>query len=84
MLDCRANFSNGYGGKMCDLCCIHDDEKHRMNECVKFRSVNRCDDQLKISFDDIYYEDMERVKPVIDSILTMWDLKNGKNKMCGD
>ena len=84
MLDCRANFSNGYGDKMCDLCGMIDDEKHRMNECEKYKGVNHCDDQHKISFDDIYHDDMERVKPVIDSILTMWDLKNGKNKMCGD
>ena len=57
MLDCRANFSNGYGDKICDLCYTHDDERHRMNECVKFRSINRCDNQLKIPFDDIYHDD---------------------------
>ena len=81
MLDCRANFSNGYGSKICDQCLIHDDEKHRMNECVKYRDVNWYDDHQKVSFDEIYSDEIDCVMPVVNSILTLWDLRNGKNKI---
>ena len=37
--------------KICDLCGMHDDEKHRMNDYEKYRGVIHCDDQHKVSFD---------------------------------
>ena len=81
MLDCKANFSNGYGGKVCDQCGMDDNEEHRMNECVKYRGTNNCDDPVKIPFNDIYSDEIEKVKPVLMSILKIWDLTNGKNRM---
>ena len=43
MLDCRANFSKGYGGKLCEACNVIDDEMHRVNFCQKYYSINRYD-----------------------------------------
>ena len=81
MLDCKANFSMGYGGKYCHQCNAEDDEGHRINDCVRFRNINRHHKVEKIDFDKLYSDKLEHVLPVIKSILSMWDLEHGKNKM---
>ena len=43
MLDCKTNYAVKYGGKNCLDCNMLDDEAHRINDCVKYSSVNRCD-----------------------------------------
>ena len=35
----------------------------------------------KVDFDDIHSDDMDIVIPVIETILAVWDLQNGKNIM---
>ena len=35
MLDCKANFSMGYGGKMCNECDVEDNENHRLNRMLE-------------------------------------------------
>ena len=52
-----------------------------MNECVKYRDVNWYDDQQKVPFDKIYSDEIDSVMPVVNAILTLWDLRNGKNKI---
>ena len=79
MLDCRANFSMGYGGKLCVECNTDDNEAHRINECVKYRAVNRYDSTGKIDFENIYSDELNDVMIVVDSILAIWDLEHGKN-----
>ena len=81
MLDCRANFSAGYGNKQCLRCDVEDNEVHRMNECPLYGSVNRVDSDQKVDFEKIYSDSIDDVRPVIDAILEMWDLEHGKNKM---
>ena len=79
MLDCKNNFSSGYGGKMCAECNSVDNEAHRINVCVKFRHVNRCDGADKIDFEKIYSDDQDDVITVVNTILVIWDLYHGKN-----
>ena len=79
MLDCKNNFSMGYGGKMCAECNTLDNEAHRINVCVNFRDVNRCDKVDKIDFEKIYSDEMDEVITVVNAILTIWDLYHGKN-----
>ena len=81
MLDCRANFSKGYGGKLCKACYVIDDEMHRVNFCQKYDSINRYDNPEKVDFGTIYSDNVHGVKPVLNAILKMWDLENGRNKM---
>ena len=81
MLDCRANFSAGYGNKQCLRCDVEDNEVHRMNECPLYGSVNRVDSDQKVDFGKIYSNSIDDVRPVIDAILEMWDLEHSKNKM---
>ena len=53
MLDCKSNFSMGYGGRLCEQCNAVDNEDHRMNECEKYCNINRYDNLEKIDFDKI-------------------------------
>ena len=54
-----------------------------MNHCPKYRSINRYDESVKINFGDIYSDEMEIAGPVIEAVLSMWDLANSRNKMKG-
>ena len=83
MLECKANFSCGYGSKICDECNVEDNESHRMNHCPKYRSINRYDESVKVNFGDIYSDELKIAGPVIEAVLSMWDLANGRNKMKG-
>ena len=79
MLDCKTNFSMGYGGKLCVECNTDDNEAHRINECAKYRAVNKYDSTEKINFENIYSDELDDVMIVVDSILAIWDLEHGKN-----
>ena len=81
MLDCKSNYAMKYGGKMCLDCDMLDDEAHRINDCVKYRGVNRCDGGAKIDFEMIYSDVMSDAMTVVDAILTVWDLEYGKNSI---
>ena len=71
----------GYGGKLCNVCDVEDDETHRINACVKFGDLNRYRELDKIDFEMIYSDDWDKVMPVICSILSIWDLEHGRNKI---
>ena len=81
MLNCKANFSSGYGGKDCATCNKVDDENHRINECVEYRAINLYQMEEKINFNLIYSDRLEEVLKVVEIILKLWDLGFGKNTM---
>ena len=81
MLQCAANFSNGYGGKNCATCNVIDDESHRMNHCPKWGSINLADLDEYIDYDLIHAECEEDSMRVARLILTLWDLGNNRNCM---
>ena len=81
MLTCANNFSKGYGTKNCDICGVVDDESHRINWCQKWKDVNRYHNDEKVAFDDIYSGDVEKCLSVVNSVLSIWDLRNGKNEI---
>ena len=64
---------------MCCKCCVVDDEKHRINECVPYESMNWRDCDIKINFEDLLCKSDEKVLNVVQSILSMWDLERGRN-----
>ena len=81
MLQCAANFQGAYGGKVCAECGLTDNENHRMNECSKWQGVNMYGKQNDIEFDRIYSENYEECGAIVNNILKIWDLENGKNTM---
>ena len=82
MLKCAKNFSAQHGTKECKECGVTDDENHRINSCIKYRSVNLFDKTEKIDFNNIYAnDDHNKVMNVIKTILSVWDLAHGKNEV---
>ena len=79
MLNCKANFSSGYGGKDCATCNKVDDENHRINECIKYRAINLYERENKINFNLIYSDTVQEVLKIVELIPKLWDL--GKNTM---
>ena len=43
ILQCAKNFATQHGTKQCKDCGVLDDGNHRVNFCIKYRSVNHCD-----------------------------------------
>ena len=58
-----------------------DDETHRINDCKTFGAMNRYNSLEKITFDDIYANEVEKNLHVVQAILSVWDLENGRNEM---
>ena len=81
MLKCKSNFSCGNGRKLCDVCGSIDDEDHRINYCVVYQSINRCNSESKIDFNCIYSDDLNESLKVVKIVLGLWDLGNGRNEM---
>ena len=81
MLQCAANFEKSYGGKTCRECKILDDEAHRINDCKLWEGCNLYRSDEKLNFDLIYSEKPKESLKVVERILLMWDLGNGKNTM---
>ena len=84
MLQCAANFSCGYKGKNCSDCGVVDDEGHRINYCTLWKERNSCASDDKLDFSLIYSENLHESVKVVEVILNLWDLGNGKNSMRTD
>ena len=81
MLQCAANFSSGYGGKLCKKCGVVDDESHRINICTEWKELNLCEQDEKIDFEHIFSDNQNKSMHVVKKIMEMWDLGNGRNGM---
>ena len=81
MLSCLANYKSRQGGKLCAECTVLDDENHRINHCMRWQNVNLCNSNVKVNFEDIYSDDVDKCLTVVENILLVWDLSNGKNDM---
>ena len=81
MLKCAKNYHNGHGTKLCPECKVLDDEPHRINDCIKWRSVNRYDSDMKIKYDDIFSSDRSKCVEVLKVIISVWDLESGRNEI---
>ena len=81
MLQCAANFSTGYGSKMCTKCNVVDDEAHRMNHCPVWAEINLINSNNPIDYDLIYSDDENESFEIVNRIIAMWDLGNNRNCM---
>ena len=52
-----------------------------MNDCKKWEGINMYGKQGAIEFDCIYSENHEECGTIVDNIVKMWDIENGKNTM---
>ena len=77
MVNCGANFSMGYGGKLCRDYEVVDNEDHRINECIVYKGLNLVGTGRKRDFDMIYSEDKENMVTVIGIVLIsgIWSME---------
>ena len=81
ILQCAANFSNGYGGKECKTCKIEDNESHRINDCPEWAHINLVNSDKSIDYELIHSENEDDSLRVVRQIISMWDLGNNRNSM---
>ena len=81
MLQCANNYKAAYLDNQCIECKVVDDEQHRISECKLWKEINLFGNEERINFSDIYNEETESLMRIVDVILKIWNLKNGKNEM---
>ena len=85
MLDCATNYKNKYKSTICKECTRTDNENHRINECIKYSSINNHDHVEKFEFSIVFSDTVEKLQTAAQVINRIWDLANGKNTMrCTD
>ena len=84
MLDCAKNFEGRYGKKECNVCSVIDDENHRVNDCVRWKSVNLYLSTTKADLNLVYSMERDELERIADVVLAIWDLKNGRNSIVGN
>ena len=72
MLDCGRNFK-GSNNEICIECSEVDDEEHRLNHCIKYRSLNYYDHEQKVPFKNIFSTDVDVLREIISRIQRVWD-----------
>ena len=80
MLDCGKNFK-GTRIINCEECGVYDDEKHRVNYCSKFRSLNNYDSETKVDFGLIYSNDVDILRKIMPKISEVWNIQNANGTM---
>ena len=80
MLECGTNFKNS-NNIQCQVCKIRDNEDHRLNHCIRFRTTNNFDHDEKVNFNDVYSTDTLVLKKVIKRIENVWNTRNAHGSM---
>ena len=61
VLECGKNYK-GRLSELCNLCCCLDDEEHHKNNCPKYDQSNFCDHPDRLSFDNIYSDNIDDIR----------------------
>ena len=80
MLECGINYKNSKS-TICPSCKITDNEDHRMNCCIRYKTTNFYDQKEKENFEDIYSTDVDVLKSIIRKIETVWNTRNAHGTM---
>ena len=72
------------GGTNCHKCGAIDDEAHRINYCRVWSDRNLSRSDNKVDFKQIYSENRVESMKIVEVILSLWDLGNGRNVMRED
>ena len=80
MLECGTNFKNTRS-VLCTTCKTSDNEDHRLNHCIRYRTVNKYDHSEKTNFNDVYSTDTNVLKRVTTEIEKVWNTRNAHGCM---
>ena len=79
MLDCANNFENKYKSRKCSECNTLNDEIHWINLCKRWENVNYYYIAKKVDWNMLDSDNYEDLKCMANVVLSIWDLKNGRN-----
>ena len=65
----------------CNQCNCIDDENHRINYYPKWNVVNMYDSRNKIAYDDIYSNDIDKIRHVTACIEKIWNTRTAQGTM---
>jgi hypothetical protein len=74
MLRCGRNYKCHFGSQQCQTCGLVDDEDHKINHCIEFRTVNLYDCDEKVDFKNVYSKEVDVLKKKTKIISKTWDL----------
>ena len=80
MLECGVNFK-GSKNVVCQTCKKTDDENHRLNHCIRFKTTNCFDDAIKPKFEDVYSSDINVLRRIATIIEKIWNTRNAHGSM---
>ena len=80
MLECGTNYKGTMSSK-CTECNALDNEDHRLNHCIRYRSINRYDNIDKFDFNSVYSCNIDNLTTVIREISKVWNVKNSNGTM---
>ena len=80
LLECGINYK-GTHNEICDQCNCVDDENHRLNFCIKYETVNLYNNPVKVDYDDVYSDDIEKVRKVNAHIEKIWNTCTAQGTM---
>ena len=83
MLECGINYK-GTMKSQCDLCNCEDEENHQLNICERWRQYNFIDNDNIVDFNDVYSDDIETLRSIIEKITHLWNTKNAHGTMRKD
>ena len=75
MLECGVNFKNSLN-VICPTCKKTDNEDHRINYCIRYKTFNYHDSKEKVNFDEVYSTDIDVLKCIIKKIEKVWNTRN--------
>ena len=80
MLECGKNFK-GSLRQTCEECNEIDDENHRLNYCMKLKSMNLYNNSVKTDFHLIHSDDIDVLRGLMPLIETIWNTKTAHGTM---
>ena len=80
MLECGKNFQ-GTRSNFWEECNEIDDEKHRINFCPKFQSLNNYEQADKVNFDLVFSNNIETLRTILPKIAEIWNTYNANGTM---
>ena len=79
-LVCGVNFK-GTLKEICDTCCSIDNEKHRLNICLKWNDMNLSESESKANFDLVYSDSLEDIRTMETHINKVWNTRTACGTM---
>ena len=80
MLECGHNYKGSMNEK-CRRCNTIDDENHRLNHCILYRTTNFYDSREKVNFQNVYSDDINVLRSIIPKLGKVWNTRSAHGNM---